>query len=127
MRKTALLLVAVATLLGAPAVAKAQGFLIGLVVGGTLFGGSSSPGGAFLVWTADEDTLKKTPAGQVRFAVYRDCFSRGVGDGAGKSLDEMFAHSTAKLPRKERTVLQIFRVFESLPNCAGIWFTYIEK
>lgn len=132
MRKFALILSTLTALVAAPAVANAQGFIIGMVVGGMLFGGNTQhgSGGGTILYSADEEVLKATDPMSVRQAASTACFAPNYNrrNGPGVSLGEMFAEATEKLPKKERLVLQILRVFDpSNTPCGAIWFAYTEK
>ncbi len=131
MRKLTLTLATVAALIAAPVAANAQGFLFGLVVGGMLFGGSNqyAGGGAAILYSADEDVLKKIDPLSVRQVASRGCFNPAYAtDNSQRTLGEIFARLTKERGQKERTILQIARVFDpSTIACASIWFAYIEK
>ena len=131
MRKLAITLATVAALAFTPVAANAQGFLFGLVVGGVLFGGSNqyAGGGATILYSADEEKLKAANPLDVRLASTRSCFhSDFTRNKTDRSLGELFGELTAGLPKKERVILQIARVFSAEnPQCAAIWFAYIEK
>ena len=126
-------LVGVVLLAGVPSIAQAQaGFIFGMIIGGALFGGGAQGGGAAtILYSADEDKLKATNPLDVRMAATRSCFNSSFQrDKTGKSLGELFGELTAGMPqpKKERVILQIARVFEGeYPQCAAIWFAYIEK
>ena len=130
MRQLMLTLAILTTLVVAPAAANAQGFLLGMAVGGALFGGSSqyAGGGAMILYSADEEKLKATNPLDVRLASIYDCFrSDFKPNKSDKTLGELFGEVTAAFPKKERVILQIARVFQGMPACATIWFAYIEK
>lgn len=113
------------------AAANAQGFLLGTVVGGALFGGSNQygGGGTAILYTADEEVLKKTDPLTVRQVASRGCFNSAYErDNSKYTLGEIFALLTKERGQKERTILQIARVFDpSTTMCASIWFAYTEK
>ena len=136
MRKLVLTLAMLAALVAAPAVANAQtSFLFGMLVGGTLFGNNNqyAGGGATILYSADEEKLKATNPLDVRLMATRSCFHSGFNwDKTNKSLGELFEELTTDLPKrekkKERVILQIARVFSAVdPQCAAIWFAYVEK
>lgn len=89
----------------------------------------SRDGGANILYSAKEDTLRATQPRDVRMAATHSCFNSDYRpDMMGKSLGEMFDELTARLPKRERVVLQIARVFyPNQPECAAIWFAYTEK
>ncbi|OGZ08916.1 MAG: hypothetical protein A3D67_01480 [Candidatus Lloydbacteria bacterium RIFCSPHIGHO2_02_FULL_51_22] len=132
MRKLTMILATVAALAFTPVAVNAQGFLFGLVAGGMLFGGSNqygASGGATILYSADEEKLKATNPLDVRLASTHSCFHANFPrNKTDRSLGELFDELTAGLPKRKRVILQIARVFHSAdPQCAAIWFAYIEK
>lgn len=131
MRKLTITLATVVALAFTPVAANAQGFLFGLAVGGMLFGGSDqyAGGGATILYSADEEKLKGTNPLDVRMASTRSCFhGEFVRNKTGKTLGELFGEITGNLPKKERVILQIARIFDAKnAQCAAIWFAYTEK
>lgn len=125
--------VVLATLLfvAAPiAAANAQGFLVGVVTGGMLFGGNQyGSSAATVLYSATDDTLKETDPLSVRMAAIPGCFQTHYkGDKTGRSIGELFAELMDGTPRMERTILQVVRVFHtSETQCATIWYVYTEK
>lgn len=131
MHKLKLMLATLAAISVAPAAANAQDFLLGLAAGGMLFGGNTQygAGGATILYSANDDTLKATDPLSMRMAATRSCFHSDYSRNmTGRSLGELFAELTKDMIEKDRTILQIARVFDSgTLQCAAIWFAYIEK
>jgi hypothetical protein len=110
------------------AAANAQGFVVGMVVGGMMFGGNTYSGAAAtILYSANEETLKGVDPLEVRLVAFDGCFEGG-DRSAHKSIGEMFASVTKKQADKKQTILQVARVFyPSAARCASIWFAYTEK
>jgi hypothetical protein len=132
MRKLTIAAIAAIVLAAAPVAANAQNFLLGMVVGGMLFGGNSqqySGGAALVLYSASEEDLKKIDPMSVRQIAEDGCFAKDYDSFIGNmSLADLFAAAVKKLPAKQRQIIQIIRVFHPGNSvCASIWFTYIEN
>ena len=91
-----------------------------------------APGAATILYSADEGVLKATNPLDVKMAATRGLFSEGYSPSStntmGKSLGELFGEVTKNMSKKERTILQIVRVFGTQDQeFATIWFTDVEK
>lgn len=136
MRMLKLATAVVAASLAFVPVAQAQGFIMGMVVGGILFGGNTQYGssGGMILYSADEKVLKEVDPVAVRQVSKKACFE-GSGynysrENSNKSLKELFEAlmKTRASSSREQTILQIVRVFDpGTPECAAIWFAYIDK
>jgi len=129
MRKLTLILAMLAAFVVAPGVANAQGFLLGVLAGGMLFGGSTQygAGGAAILYSASDEELKATDPLTVRMVSDRRCFDSSRVKKRN-SLGELFWEFTKDMPERKRTILQVARVFSpSSTWCASTWFTYIDE
>jgi hypothetical protein len=113
--------------------AQAQaGFIFGYAIGSSGKSAMSSSDSS-IMYIAPEDVMKTvTDMMLVRMVSATVCpntdSTGGVKKEASISFGEIFAKVTTKLPKKQRTILQITRVFYSSNNeCATFWFNYIEK
>lgn len=118
-------------LTAAPVVASAQGFVVGLMIGGAMFGGSNHYGGsaATILYSASDETLKQVDPMDIKLASSYSCFVPEYNaDYSNLSLGEIFAKLMEKKVEQKRTVLQIARVFfPDKAYCASIWYAYVEK
>ena len=129
--RTSVLSVVMVFIVLLPVAANAQaGFILGLGTGLLLGGGDGHAGGGVtILYAAHEDTLKAIDPMAIRMVASNTCFSRGLSrDASHRTLGDMFEELLKGRDKKDRTVLQIARVFEpDNPRCASVWFAYVEK
>lgn len=125
------ILLASILLVSTPVVASAQGFLLGMMAGGMLFGGDEvvTGGSAAILYSADEETLKTTDPLSVRMAATRTCFHPDFKwNAAGYTFGVLLEGVVKSDAKRERRILQIVRIFDAKDiQCAAIWFAYTEK
>jgi hypothetical protein len=128
MRKLTLVVITLCVLGAYPLSSKAQtGFLNGMIVGSLLGSDIINGGGGTVLYTAPESVRNTVDFMMVRQASEHDCFSSGQKTG-GRTLRQLFTDATQKRPVKDPIMLQIVRMIDpSSPQCAAIWFTYVEK
>jgi hypothetical protein len=89
--------------------------------------------GGTVLFSAKSAVISAVDPMRIKQFSHNTCFhvdpNGGNGKGVGVSLGELFSQLEKNQPSNEkRTILQIMRVPTSnYPQCAAIWFTYVEK